>query len=47
MKNWTYQQYEKDQIVEYKGKLYLAVEEKNLSEPNDIFAKWLYVNFKI
>lgn len=45
MKNWIYQPYEKDQIVEYKGKYYIAVEEKNVVEPNDITASWLYVIF--
>lgn len=43
MKNWIYQPYEKDQIVEYKGKYYISVEEKNCVEPNDISANCLYV----
>lgn len=43
MKDWVYQPYEKDQIVEHRGKYYIAVEEKNLSEPNDVYANWLYV----
>jgi hypothetical protein len=43
MKNWIYQPYEKDQIVEYKGKYYIAVEDKNLCEPNDVTTSWLYV----
>ncbi len=45
MKEWVYQPYEKDQIVEHRGKYYLAVEDKNLSEPNDVYANWLYVFF--
>ncbi len=43
MKNWVYQPFEKDQIVEYKGKFFIALEDKNLSEPCDIYAQWLYV----
>lgn len=45
MKEWVYQPYEKDQIVEHRGKYYVAVEDKNLSEPNDVYANWLYVFF--
>ena len=43
IKSWVYQPYEKDQIVEYKGKYFIAIEEKNLVEPNDLYASWLYV----
>ncbi len=46
MKEWVYQPYEKDQIVEHRGKYYIAVEDKNLSEPNDVYANWLYVFIK-
>ena len=37
------QAYEKDNIVEYKGKYYIAIEDKNIIEPNNIYARLLYV----
>ena len=39
------QHYEKDSIVEYKGKYYIGIEEKNFVEPNNIYMGWLYKLF--
>ena len=39
------QHYEKDSIVEYKGKYYIGMEEKNFVEPNNIYMGWLYKLF--
>lgn len=36
--------YDRDAIVEYKGKYYIGIEERNFIEPNNIYVNWLYVS---
>jgi len=40
-----YQAYEKDSIVEYKGKYFIGEDERNYVEPDNIYTKWLYILF--
>lgn len=45
IKSWIFQIYEKDSIVEYKDKYYIALEERNYVEPDNLYANWLYVTY--
>jgi hypothetical protein len=47
IKSWMYQSYEKDSYVEYKGKFYVGLEERNYVEPTNLYANWFYVRNKI
>lgn len=39
--------YDKNSIVSYKGKYYIAIEDKNAGEPNDVIGNILYVRSNI
>jgi len=45
IKSWISQIYEKDSIVEYKDYYYIALEERNYVEPDDLFANFIYVKY--
>ena len=47
IKIWRENQlYEKGNIIEYKDKYYIALEDKNIVEPNNLYMMWMYKMFK-